>query len=106
MTSKPKRYFLKVTNPNKGTNHFITNLCKEFCLQVREYWEKKDDPEIKLYSRPIYTRNFNHIIYLYSNNLCYVKFIEYLIHRYLNIIEDLEDALELSITNKEMNNAT
>lgn len=93
MKSKETRYFLKVTNPQKGTRHFLTELCNEFLLQFEEYWQKKDDSDLVLHTEPVYARNFNHVVLLYSGKLYYIEFVKYLIQKYMNKIEALERAI-------------
>lgn len=88
------KYFLKISNPKKGTNHLLKGLSNELRMQIEEFWQKKDDPDIILYSQPVYTKSFEHVVLLYSDYLCYVEFAEYLIQKYIDIIQQFEESLE------------
>lgn len=98
------KYFLKVSNPKRGTNHLLKGIGDELRMQLDEFWQKKDDPDIILYSQPVYTKSFDHVVLLYSNNLCYVEFAEYLIEKYIDIIQSLETTLKRLNKKKEVKN--
>jgi hypothetical protein len=100
MEKESRRYYLRITNPKTGTYLLLEKLWQEFSLPVDCYWQKRDDPEITLRSRPVYSKNFNFVMLLYSYNLCIIRFIEYLIQSYINNIEKLENALNVSLNNK------
>ncbi len=93
MKKDSKRYFLRVTNPQRGTYHFLANLCNEFYLKFEEHWQKADDPSLKLYTKPVYARHFQHVVQLYSKNKRYVEFAQYLVSRYIHKVEELEEHL-------------
>lgn len=90
---KVYKYYLKVTNPQKGTYHFISTLCNELCLKFEEYWQKRDDHELKLYIKPVYSTNFNHVVLLYSDKRSYIEFAKYLVKKYIQKVEELENYL-------------
>jgi PHP family Zn ribbon phosphoesterase len=94
MKQKSRRYFIKVTNPNKGTMHLVKQLHQEFKADLEQYWQKRDDPEIILHTSPVYLRNFDHILVLYSSIVEEVEFIEYLLKQYVKKIEKLENLLK------------
>lgn len=93
MKKKGLKYYLKVSNPHKGTYNLLVDLCRELKLQIEEYWQKRDDDDIKLFSEPIYTRNFNHIVYLYSDCMTSIEFAKYIVQKYIKKIERLESFL-------------
>lgn len=93
MNGQTRQFFLKVTNPQRGTYAFLAKLGKELSLKVEEYWQKRDDPELRLYSKPVYNSGFNHIVLLHSSQRQYVEFAKYLVKQYIKQIEDLENRL-------------
>lgn len=92
-----KRYFLRVTNPQKGTYHFLMNLCNEFHLKFEEHWQRADDPDLKLYTKPVYARHFKHVVQLYSKNKEHVEFGKYLVADFINKVEKMEEIYHLEI---------
>ncbi|MGD9581401.1 MAG: hypothetical protein AB7V50_08505 [Vampirovibrionia bacterium] len=93
MTTNSKKYFLKVTNPQKGTHHFLKRIGEEFLLKFDEFWQKRDDSDIKLHTKPVYSKHFDHVVLLYSRERSYIEFAKYLIHNYINAVERLETSL-------------
>lgn len=94
MKKHPKKYYLKVTNPQKGTHHFLKGIGEEFLLKFEELWQKRDDAEIQLHTQPVYSKNFDHVVLLYSDEKPYIEFAKYLIHNYINKVEKLETRLQ------------
>lgn len=94
MKKNSKKYYLKVTNPQKGTHHFLKGIGKEFLLKFEEVWQKRDDEDIKLFTKPVYSRHFDHVVLLYSREKSYIEFAKYLIHNYINKVEKLETSLQ------------
>lgn len=95
MNSKETKYFFKIISPKKGTINYLYKLINEFNTSSEEYWEKKDDHDIKLYTKPVYEKSFNHIIIVYHNKLEKIEFIKYLMKKYIDIVDSLEELLKL-----------
>jgi hypothetical protein len=95
MSIDKTKYFLKIKAPKKGTITYFYGLVNEFGLYSEEYWEKKDDPDIKLYTRPVYEKSFTHTILVYDNKIEKIDFIKYLVHKYIETVESLENTWEL-----------
>jgi len=95
-----KHYYLKITNPQKGTLDFAVNLCDEYYLVFKEQWDKIEDPNLTLWTKPVYAKGFQHVVKLYSGSECHVEFVKYLIRQYIDNVERLDELYELEY-NKE-----
>lgn len=87
------KYFTRVTNPSESTLLLLYTFQKEFNGQIEEYWQKIDDPDIKLSIKPIYSTGFTHVVKLYVERKTSRDFIKYFIHHNIKLISHLNRCL-------------
>lgn len=93
MENKEKRYYVRVTNPHDGTYKLLKKINNELSLAFEEFWQKRDDAEVKISTKPVYSRSFDHVVSLYSRNKPYVEFAKHLVKKYISDVQALEAKL-------------
>ena len=96
-------FYLKVTNPEEGTQAFLKDISQEFSTEYNEFWEKDSNTDVKLTYEPKNPENYSKVILVCAPKDTTINFIRYLLEKYISKIEWLNTFLNLTM--KERKNA-